>query len=203
MPATRPGRCPAPGVRPGGARTWAAPDSLLPAGRAAPARVQRRCHRANPVASTTSLDATDDSSARHARPQGDIDAKKLDAASSMSLARLSSLTSRSSGLIRPTSSVLTRPLTGVDCGLLAPPPQRVGGGSDPSADPQHGGVERQARLLRPGLGHEPLRPITQLVRVLPRCWHSTLTRGFAPATRPGFLCVLSSGRRLAAGGSGK
>src|SRR3954465_5572389 len=36
-----------------------------------------------------------------------------------------------------------------------------------------GGVQRQARILDPGFVHQTNRPLTQLVRILPRCWHDS------------------------------
>ena len=34
-------------------------------------------------------------------------------------------------------------------------------------------------------GDKPLRPLTQLVRVLPRCWHRSTLRGFGASSKPG------------------
>ena len=99
-------------------------------------------------------------------------AKKDDAASRISLARFSSRTSAcsvsidaASALVVPArrpSSILTRRTH----------PRNV---HDPDLrrDPLHGRVQEQRRVLTHRLRDQPLRPITQLIRVLPRCWHNS------------------------------
>jgi hypothetical protein len=99
-------------------------------------------------------------------------AKKLDAASRISFARLSSLFSWRSFLSSSASDVVTpRRATRVDVGLLAPRPQRVGHDPHLGGDLVHRCVQRQVGLLIAGFAHEPDRPVPQLLRVLPRCWH--------------------------------
>src|SRR5665648_814236 len=55
--------------------------------------------------------------------------------------------------------------------LLGPPPQRVGHNPHMRADPLDRGIQRQRRILGHRLTDQPHRPLTQLVGILPRCWH--------------------------------
>jgi hypothetical protein len=43
---------------------------------------------------------------------------------------------------------------------------------DPSTNPHDGCRHRQLRILLPSLLHKPHRPLPQVLRVLPRCWHN-------------------------------
>jgi len=99
-------------------------------------------------------------------------AKKLDAANKISLARLSSRTSRSSSLtlLASAAGIPGRsPASMAAC--FTQPAQRVRIDPDPRTDPHHRLIHRQRRLLHPGLRHEPLSTQPQLVGILPRCWH--------------------------------
>src|SRR3954452_16894317 len=78
-----------------------------------------------------------------------------------------------------------RSATGVDVGLLAPTAQRIDIDPPPSPDPVHRRRHRQLRLFLARLGDQANRPLPQLIRVLPRCWHGPVLVGSEPPLNPG------------------
>ncbi len=63
-------------------------------------------------------------------------------------------------------------------------------------DNDHRGVPRQVRVFSADLIHEPLRPLTQLVGLLPRRWHRTTSSRLETShqTEPGLLVDALGGR---------
>jgi hypothetical protein len=88
---------------------------------------------------------------------------------------------------RPVACRGPRPLAGIDSRPLDPAPQSVGNHPDLRADPDHRLVQRQSRILDHRLRNQPLRPLTQLVRILPRCWHDPPFREIRPCIKPGAI----------------
>src|SRR3954452_22522965 len=78
-----------------------------------------------------------------------------------------------------------RSATGVDVGLLAPTAQRIDIDPHPRPDPVHRRRHRQLRLFLARLGDQANRPLPQLIRVLPRCWHGPVLVGSEPPLNPG------------------
>src|SRR3954454_10751168 len=78
-----------------------------------------------------------------------------------------------------------RSATGVDVGLLAPTAQRIYIAPHPRPDPVHRRRHRQLRLFLARLGDQANRPLPQLIRVLPRCWHGPVLVGSEPPLNPG------------------
>src|SRR3954469_4580184 len=78
-----------------------------------------------------------------------------------------------------------RPAPGIDLREPAPSAQRVHVDPHPWTDPVHRRRQRQLRLLLTRLTDQANRPLPQLVRVLPRCWHGPVLVGSEPPLNPG------------------
>src|SRR4051794_33401988 len=78
-----------------------------------------------------------------------------------------------------------RPAPGIDLRAPAPSAQRVHVDPHPWTDPVHRRRQRQLRLLLTRLTDQANRPLPQLVRVLPRCWHGPVLVGSEPPLNPG------------------
>ena len=113
-------------------------------------------------------------------------AKKLDAASRISLARFSSRTSACNALIVAASVVVVPARFPVSMWCCFTQPRSVSG-TTPTRSPMRltSLIHRQRRVLRHRLRHQPQRPVTQLLRILPLRWQTPPPGGIRPRTNPG------------------